>query len=393
MRVVLLSALFLGLLAAQASHAQSQFQVQSQFRARLWEQTQWQGYSRPQPSPSQSARQIMMQPSIPVDSDGSIKTEPDSATRHLYVRNKVRSVLKIRLDQDGNAQDTVEYQAVDRQGRWLQVGTSRTKVRRQWSYNNQGQCTGLVEYPSATRPYTVINTYNPALQRGQQEVLLANGTRTIVSEKQLYRSADTVLTEIRGQALTVSQYVYPQYYQRSLRLVPHPDTVLSITCFYNGNQRPTSSQAHYLIHRRGALVESGNLTLPATAKARPTRHSVDIPAFPNPEQALATLRQGEALHPQRRHDYDQKNRLVRQEITTPVEVGAQRHLIRNVVHYTYNSLGQLIGRQGSLRAGSAPAQAAYSVFSYLPSGLLKGETTDARSAKPVFYQYQYEYYE
>ena len=123
------------------------------------------------------------------------------------------------------------------------------------------------------------------------------------------------------------------------------------------------------------------------------RYVPDATGFPDPGRLLAALRQGRGLHAQRRRFYDQQHRLIRQEISHSVRSGAREHLVRNVVHYTYNALGQLIGREGSLTTDLAPGRAGYAVFSYLPSGLLQGETTDARSAKPAFYRYQYEYYE
>ncbi|TGE21985.1 hypothetical protein E5K00_17170 [Hymenobacter aquaticus] len=383
------AALMLSILAAQPGYAQAP----SLRQPRLWEQTQWRLPHQAQPSPPPTQTSILVQPIIPVDADGSIKVEPDSATRHLYARHKVRAVLKVRLNSEGQVQDTVEYQGVDPQGRWTQVGISPRRVRRQWSFNADGLCTALVEYAHPKRPYTVITTYNPSLGRGQQEVVQPDGKHDIVSEKRLYRSGDTLLTEIRGQALNVQHYFYPAYYQRSLRLSPHPDTVLSLTCFYNEKQEITSFQADYLLYRQGLLVENGKLNLPETSRAKAVRYAPDATGFPDPGRLLAALRQGRGLHAQRRRFYDQQHRLIRQEINHSVHSGAREQLVRNVVHYTYNALGQLIGREGSLTTDSAPGRAGYAVFSYLPSGLLQGETTDARSAKPAFYRYQYEYYE
>jgi hypothetical protein len=380
MRFFLISSLLLGsLLAARPSYAQYQ-PTTAQLQAR-------QPY-RSQQSTVETIKRITVQPTIPIDSDGSIKLEQDSITRRLYARNKVRTVLKLRLDSKGEVQDTVEYQLVDEQGRLRQVGVGQKKLRRQWSYNSQGLCTALVEHPAPNRPFTVIHTYNPALRRGQQQLVQPDGKPTVISEKQVYQNGDTLLTEITAHGLMVGQYVYPEYYQRSIRLTPHPDTVLMLTCFYNQKQEPTSYQTNYLVYRQGQLLETGQLNLSAATKVRDVNYRAGEPGFPEPTRLLAALRHGQGLQPQHRRYYDQQKRLLRQEAIS--REGGQEQ----VVQYTYNNLDQLIGREGKRpTAAHYPSRSMYAVFSYSPSGLLLGETTDARSAKPVFYRYQYQYYE
>ncbi|GAA3922416.1 hypothetical protein [Hymenobacter algoricola] len=333
---------------------------------------------------------ITIGPTVPGghDADGSIAAEPDSSQRRQYARHRVRAVLKVRLNRRGEGQDTVETQTIDRQGRRTATGPRR----REWSYNAQGQCTALVEYPAADRPHTLITTYNPTLRRGRQEVLQPSGTRTVVSEKQLYQSADTLLTEVVGHSLAVGRYLYPAYYQRSIRLRPHPDTVLTLTGFYGPDHQLTGSRADYWLYRRGHLTESGRLELGRAAKAQhlklPPGQTVPLLTYP---QALAALRRGQGLQPQRRLSYDARQQLTRQEITVPLNQPGQ--VAQNVMRYTYNSLGQLIGREASFSSIRAATQAAYTVFSYAPTGLLLGETSDARSSKPVFYRYLYQYYD
>ncbi|MCB2407148.1 hypothetical protein [Hymenobacter lucidus] len=361
------------------------------------------GRNQPPPPPSESyqllqspaqarmARLITVQPTIPVGPDGAIRAEPDTATRHLYARHKVRAVMKVRINRRGEVEDTLEYQTVDRQGRWQQVGTGPASVQRQWAYNQNGHCTSLVEYPSPNRPYTVVTTYNPALEQGQQEVLQANGQHNVVSEKRLYHSGDTLLTEIKARALRVQQYQYPQYHQRSIRLVPHPDTVLSLTCFYDQSQQPTSYQVNYLLYRHGRLRESGKLNLATMARARSIGLPTDQPGVMSCAQMLATLRAGYGLEPERRHYYDAQHRLIRQEITSPV--GTTGQTVQTIVYYTYNNLGQLLGRQERLSVPMAAPRTTYTVYSYFPQGLLSGETTNVQGAKAVFYRYFYLYYQ
>lgn len=343
------------------------------------------------PAPPRMSRLITVQPTIPVGPDGAIKVEPDTATRRLYARHKVRAVMKVSLNRRGEVEDTLEYQTLDPQGRWQQVGTGTAMVLRQWSYNQAGYCTSLIEYPSLSRPYTVITTYNPALRHGQQEVLQANGQRSVVSEKRLYHSGDTLLTEIKAQALRVQQYVYREYHQRSIRLLPHPDTVLSLTCFYDQSQQPTSYQANYVFYRRGRLRESGKLNLASPAPAQSVTFPAARPGSTSFARVLAMLRAGYGLQPERRHYYDTQNRLLRQETTSLAGTTGPR--AETIVYYTYNSLGQLLARQERLTLPLSAPRTTYTVYSYSPQGLLSGETTNVQGAKAVFYRYLYLYYD
>lgn len=384
--------LVLGGLAAGAGRVHGQMPTTRNFQPPVSAFEAYRNSTTQIPSLYRMPRLITVQPTIPVGTDGAIKTEPDTATRHLYARNKVRTVMKVRMNRKGEMEDTLEYQLVDRQGRWQEVGTGAATVQRQWSYNQAGQCTSLIEHPSRSRPYTVITTYNPALQRGQQEVLQPNGQRNIVSEKRLYYSGDTLMTEIKARELRVGQYSYPRYHQRSIRLVPHPDTVLSLTCFYNQNQQPTSYLAHYLFYRHGRLLESGQLNLKA---ASAQAQSVALPADGAPvvgfAQVLATLRAGHGLELERSHRYDAQHRLIWQGHTRTIGNTGQR--VGNSASYTYNTLGQLLGREETLSSPTTASRTSYTVYSYSPQGLLSGETTNEQNSKVVFYRYLYLYYD
>ncbi|UOQ53262.1 hypothetical protein [Hymenobacter cellulosivorans] len=380
MRLPLLRTLLLpGLLTAYSGYVQGQMIYHPQL---YQPQNFHQLYS---PTQHQATRQIVVAPTIPIDADGSIRPEPDSATRHQYVRHRVRSVLKTRLNKQGEVLDTIEYLTIDEQGRWTQVNTWKGQVQRQWSYNSAGQCTALIEHPRSARPYTVISTYNPALQRGHQEVLQRNGTHTLVQEKQLYHSGDTLLTEIKAHELQVGNYYYPKYVQRSLRLALHPDTTLSLTYFYNKDQQISSHQFDYLLYQRGRLFETGKITLP---KPGPETKAAGA-AMLAPEQAVAALRRGTGLQPQNRRFYDSQRRLIREEFTKSNDSPS----FRSTVRYTYNNLGQLIGRESGFTSAGASALSTYTVYSYLESGLLAGETTNARTGARTFYQYHYQYYD
>ena len=78
-------------------------------------------------------------PTIPMNNtvaDGLLPVEPDSARRRQYARARVRAVLKTRLNQRGEPQDTLEYQLLDPQGRFLQTGPAPAHPRSQSALAN-----------------------------------------------------------------------------------------------------------------------------------------------------------------------------------------------------------------------------------------------------------------
>ncbi|RYU84306.1 hypothetical protein [Hymenobacter persicinus] len=377
-------ALLLSPPAGRAQNPYPQNTYPSQFRQPI------RSYGPAQSGLQSRSNRITIGPSIPIalqSADDLIIGEPDSARRRQYVQQRVRSVVKVRLDGRGQVQDTLEYQAFNEQGRATEAGTSPGRIRRQWSYNAQGHCTALVVLPATSQPYTFITSYHPGLRRGQQEVLQPNGTRTVVGERQLYQHADTLLTEAVGHNLLVGNHQYLDYYQRSLRLQPHPDTVLCLTGFYDQNKQLTGSRVDYLLYQAGQLTESGRLDLGQAAKAQPEAGGAAGTVVPllSSHQALLALRRGSGRLEVRRSHYDARRRLIKQE-NLP-QAGTSREVLN-----TYNSLDQLIGQQLVTSGISSPTRSAFTVYSYSPTGLLLGETTNARSSKPVFYRYLYQYY-
>ena len=364
-----------------------------------WAQTDRLGGRAPiQPFPSQSLSQPPMRapvwttvaPTIPMNdgvADGLLAAEPDSARRRQYARARVRSGLKVRLADSGESRDTVDYQLIDAQGRCVQSGPAPVRPRRQWTYDAQGRCIALLGLPDATQDYTVISSYSPALRRSRQEVLQRSGERTVVLEKQLYQSADTLLTEVVARPLTLGHTIYPEYFQRSLRRAVHPDTVLTLTSFYNTRRELTGSRADYSLYRRGRLLESGRLDLTAA------RTGTSQAAAPDYARALAQLRHDVGRHPQLRRRYDGRQRLLEQQTQHDDSPATRTLESTTVIKYTYNSLDQLIGAEMTVSSVRTPARSSYIVFSYLPNGLLQGETTNARTSRAVLYLYQYQYYE
>ncbi|MCC2546609.1 hypothetical protein LJY25_09155 [Hymenobacter sp. BT175] len=325
---------------------------------------------------------------------GPIPLEPDSVTRHLFSSNRVRAVLKVRLDAEGEVRDTVAFQEVDARGRFTEVRYRQApRLHRQWSYDAKGRCTAQVTQPSTTAPYTFIHTYNPALRLGSQQVLRPNGNTTTLCEESVIQQGDSLVIETRIQAMLMGTGISNRKSRQvSIRYAPHPDTILTLHYGYSAQEQLVSATASYGFSREGHLLEVGQLDLQQAARAQKVKTAAGqlAPRF-TVRQALHGLRRGRFLYPRQRWVYNHQGRVVEQSIMTRLSRDGQ--VATTLIKYSYNSLGQLIGREQSTSSVYSPPKAAYYVFSYAPNGLLLGETSDARSEKPMFYRYLYQYYE
>ncbi|SNC66944.1 hypothetical protein SAMN06265337_1783 [Hymenobacter gelipurpurascens] len=331
---------------------------------------------------------------VEVDLSGPIRVEPDSIARNLLVRNRVRSVVKVRLDDEGAVRDTVSLQLVDPSGRYTRIDQLlNPQLHREWSYDEKGRCTSLVTHPTSYQPFTLIYSYNPALQKGLQQALKPNGKSIPLSEVQLQQRGDTLLTETRTHTLLANGSLLNFESRRlSRRYSPHPDTVLILAYNYSAIGQLVSTAFNYSVSRQGQPIEIGRLDMEMAAKLQKVKVAPKQAAPQlTPAQALQVLRQGKAVYPQFRWRYDAQQRIVGQEMTPRLNKQGQGTTTQ--LEYTYNSLNQLIGRQQITSSIYTPSATAFTVYSYAPNGLLLGETSDARSEKPIFYRYQYQYYE
>ena len=132
-------------------------------------------YNRPTPMSllRNQDQSLYIRPAVPSlpEPVAALPVEPDTAVRRTYVREHVRSVVKLRLNDEGQVKDTIEYQEIDERGR--RISQLRREAgweeRRQWSYDAADHCTSLVVHPSFGRKFTTIYTFNPALGRGQPD--------------------------------------------------------------------------------------------------------------------------------------------------------------------------------------------------------------------------------
>jgi hypothetical protein len=341
-------------------------------------------YETPSAQPAPGTTQVVL-PQFP------LQPEPDTATQNLFARHRVRSVLRLRLDENGQVQDTVGYQEVDRQGRWLvrASGTPEARTRRQWSYNERGQCLTILDSPSPLRPFRTRYNYNPEQRQGVQQALLADGSHVNLGEVQIYQHADTILTQLAVHAVRIQGRPYGlDLLTRTFTYAPHPDTLLTLSYHYDPRGRPVFSQALYRLHRQGRLREEGELDLRKAAKLLPAGTRAD--GSPMLLALRQQLRGGQDRQVRNQYYYDGRGRLSRHEQTVPGRRGTTKLTTRR---FTYNSLNQLIGREETTEHDFSVSSTVYEVFSYSPEGLIVGETNNARSTAPTFYRYQYQFYE
>jgi hypothetical protein len=306
----------------------------------------------------------------------------------------------VLLNEEGEVQDTVSYQEVDVYGR-LTLLNQRTpsgslfnqhnspQQSKQWSYDAMGHCTSLVVHPTPTQLYTLIYTYNPKLGRGKQQALKPNGTTITMSELSLRQHADTLIMEKVTHAILTQGLIYKQESQhRTLRYTPHPDTILLVHYMYNEKGKLQKASVNYSLSHEGRVREMGLLDLVEATKRHPLPPAAaGHAAYHVYSQAVWALRQRQAVYPKAIWRYDSQNRVVQQQIRT-LDVRFVNNLISSTKH-TYNSQDQLIAsEQNSLGFGQS-----YTLYSYSPTGLLIGETSNARSGKPMFYRYLYQFYE
>jgi hypothetical protein len=275
---------------------------------------------------------------------------PDSVARRLLAQYRVRTILKVRLDQEGRAQEIISHQRLDRAGNLLP---------------------DLPAAEPAASPAAVAAP-GPALP----------AVRT--------RESGMPLRSGAGRPGPVTR----QRAERS-QFSPHPDTVVTLVRSYSPQGQPELHSATYRLFAAGRITDMGQLDikrlLKAQRKAAPEQQAAA--GYAHIRRALATGRGRKSQH---RWFYDAQHRLVREEVDQPVGPNAFGNVpqeLNTVVRYTYNHQGQLIGRQESVSAITIPAQVTYTVFSYSPEGLVQGETCSTNATRPVFYRYQYEYYD
>lgn len=331
-------------------------------------------------------------PSLP-EPVAALPVEPDTAVRRTYVREHVRSVVKLRLNEEGQVKDTIEFQEIDERGR--RISQLRREAgweeRRHWSYDDADHCTSLVVYPSLGRNFTTIYTFNPALGRGRCEVLQANGKRTVVCEVQQQQHGDTLVTEACfAPAPVTSSAFQAEGCRRDRRFQVAPDTLVTLIDVYSTKGQLTGRQILYEFQRGGQPRERGQLDVTrAIRQYQRTGTSISPRQFPLAWVPRLLRTTSSCLLPNTITRYDEAGRPIHYETigrsVTPVTT-----LTRAVTRNTYNDLNQLIGQQRRVFVPSVSNTTGYVVFSYQPNGLPASETSRA-SGPPLFYRYQYGY--
>lgn len=329
-----------------------------------------------------------------IDPLAPLPVEPDTAVRRAYARQRVRSVVKVLLNDKGQVKDTIELQEIDERGRrisQLRRGPD-WEERRQWSYDANDHCTSLIISPGQGRNFTTIYTYNPALGRGRCEVLQANGKRTLVCEVQRRQRGDTLVTEACFSPAPVNNSPFQTTgCRRHTRYHAAPDTLVTLVDTYSARGQLSGRQIHYEFQFGGQPRERGQLDVARAIRQyqRTADPSVSSHRFPLIWVPRLLRTATTCLQPATITRYDAAGRPVQEEnigrLFTPVTVSS-RVITRN----TYNELNQLIGQQRHLLGTYVSQGVGYVVFSYQPDGLPAGETSRA-GGPPLFYRYHYSY--
>ncbi|GAB2969573.1 hypothetical protein GCM10027048_45560 [Hymenobacter coalescens] len=318
---------------------------------------------------------------------------PDAAYKRVLARNGVKAVLKVRLNSAGQVTDTVGGQQFDPQGQLLRtwLATGRTAYLPTAYKTPMAGTRRVVRTPApadlttAPRAMTRPTASAPAEQLAPDESHVA---------EELPSPTDSVLTYIQVPIRTKAGVT--GHYHR-FRYAPHPDTMLYLQYSATADGRLRFSAARYGLLKSRRPVEAGRITA-----RQAQRQAAQIAA--NPQRSIAdafapmlhAVRGRQGLEPYQQWRYNNKGQLVHEEAAIKLNAyqagTSMPQVVTTKINYTYNSLGQLIGRQETFAAVRMPTRTAYRVFSYLPSGLLAGETSKDTNDEPIFYRYQYEYY-
>ncbi|MET4106121.1 hypothetical protein ABIB60_001469 [Hymenobacter sp. UYP22] len=323
-----------------------------------------------------------------------ISLSPDSVTRNLYQRTRVRTVVKVRLDEEGAIRDTVSYREIDRAGRFLWLfDYTFPQAQQQWSYDEQGHCTALVLHPTPGKANTDILAHNPRLGRSSHQLLKPHGQLLTISETTLLKQADTLLSETHIlRTLTGDAVLGTATHKRAWRYSPHPDTVLLLHAQYSHTGNLLATKVLYRLSRQGIPHEDGELNLAKIVRlGKLPVSATSASRQPTYRQLVQALRHTQGLVPRQWWRYDAQNRLV--QYTSRQRIGQTNQFSTVTTSYVYNREDQLIGREHATVSRHSSTRTAYAVYSYLPSGLLLGETSHIHSTRPTFYRYLYQYYD
>ncbi|UYZ58975.1 hypothetical protein [Hymenobacter latericus] len=307
---------------------------------------------------------------------------PDSAYQRLLASKQVKRIAKVSIDDEGQLGDTVAYQEFDQQGHLLRAWTD--------SELNSRALAGLAGiYSVPVGAYQVVRT--SAVSGSIAQPTTAAPTASSAAPAPAAPPENTLLT-------------YEQVPMRSARggngfyhrftYTPNPDTVLYLQySSVDTSSKLSFSSARYRVLRQGRPAEQGRIA--ARAALKPARRLATNPAQSMAvafEPLLGAVRRGQNLDVLHRWRYDAQQRLLHEQTNTRIGNGAEPQILHTEILYTYNSLGQLIGRRETVSSVRIPPRTSYTVYAYLPEGLIKGETTTGLTGAPRLFRYQYEYY-
>ncbi|KUG06539.1 hypothetical protein ASU33_04105 [Solirubrum puertoriconensis] len=305
---------------------------------------------------------------------------PDSAYQRLLASKQVKRIAKVSIDDEGQLGDTVAYQEFDQQGQLLRAWTDSELNTRALAglvgiHSVPMGTHQVVRYSSVSGSFAQPATTAPAASVAPAP---APPESTLLSYEQVPMRSD------RGGNGFYHRFTY----------TPHPDTVIYLQYSSVGTSSKLNfSSARYRVLHQGRPTEQGRIA--ARAALKPARRLATNPAQSMAvafEPLLDAVRRGQNLDLLHRWRYDAQQRLLQEQTNTRIGNGAEPQILHTEILYTYNALGQLIGRRETVSSVRIPPRTSYTVYAYLPEGLIKGETTTGLTGAPTLFRYQYEYY-
>jgi hypothetical protein len=241
----------------------------------------------------------------------------DSLARVAYVKNKVKSISKIRVRENSGQIDTLEYTELDRQGNRAMVYNPAFHARTLRRYDSQNRLLEVVQLPHFEFPYEIREVLDPVRNTYTAYHDLSD------APNHLYRSVahryhgDTLVgtAELHQPEMRVG-YTLKRIVTR--RYTSGPDTTRIDLFGYDEAGKAQVYEGLYYIFKNKAPVEAGSISyqqalqhlLDTSAQIRQLRsHGASDAAI---IQQQVTRVKG-LYQPTSRWWYDQKQQLIRQE--------------------------------------------------------------------------------
>ncbi|TGD81298.1 hypothetical protein [Hymenobacter wooponensis] len=328
------------------------------------------------------------------------------------MRNKIRSVTKVRLIDKIGEVDSVDYMELDRQGNKVLLYNPHSKARIIRHYDKRGRLVEVIQQPTPTYPYSMREVLDPdkglytsfRQPAGKPDVPLLTVTHQrqgniSSSEAQLHQpiyQQGQIITQVTARGYNVSH-----------------DTVRVDFFGYDGTQQAQAYQSMYTIVQNGRSIENGTVSfqnqlqalLDSSARARQWRSQ-------GLSDAAILLRQNGlrgSYIASTYSQYDKNGWLIRSEHSSPTKLLSKpvtqesEHGTMTTTSSSYSSFSYQYDAQGrvireefmavfpALSQTSKPASDTVRTVTdktYSSKGLLLSETNSS-AGRTTRYEYRY----